>query len=52
VEGIGGSVEIDSEPGRGTSCLLFLPRMAGGQPEPATRGITDHSRSSTAKSRV
>jgi chemotaxis protein histidine kinase CheA len=27
VEGIGGSVEIDSEPGRGTSCRLQLPQL-------------------------
>jgi two-component system chemotaxis sensor kinase CheA len=26
VEGIGGSVEIDSEPGRGTTCRLRIPR--------------------------
>ena len=26
VEGIGGSVEIDSEPGRGTTCRLRVPR--------------------------
>ena len=31
VESVGGSVEIDSEPGRGTTCRLRLPRTATGR---------------------
>jgi two-component system, chemotaxis family, sensor kinase CheA len=35
VEGIGGSVEIDSEPGRGTTCRLRVPRTPIARPVPA-----------------
>ncbi|MEQ4721168.1 ATP-binding protein [Nonomuraea sp. B19D2] len=41
IEGVGGTVAIDSAPGRGTSVEIVLPLSSGMSPEPGTTAGTD-----------